>query len=307
MVCRNCGADLKPGIKYCLECGNYIDEDEYSVSDYEIGTMSGGGRNYELTDEVVNPRPEVSRQRVAAARKRRKSFIKPVDILIYAGLSLIIIVSIIVIIATLIGGGDEKVPEPTVPVGDVVINLNSYEITLPRALNYDIQGSILFVSDGVNYTFSYKNTTDDYNSYANDTNRLQAELVANNYEVLNIEKKVVNQREFVLCQIKVNGRTKYLYLTPLDNATTMGVIEVYENASWENALGVIADINNKIVKDGASFNSYSNTGTADQNQTTQQQTTQQSQQPEQPQQVPPEQVQPQQPNTIVPQQALPPS
>ena len=301
MVCRNCGADLKPGIKYCLECGNYIDEDEYSVSDYEIGTMSGGGRNYELTDEVYSPKPDVSRQRVATAKKRRKSFIKPVDLLIYAGLSLIIIVSIIVIIATLIGGGDEKVPEPTVPVGDVVISLNSYEITLPRALNYDIQGSILFVSDGVNYTFSYKNTSDDYNSYANDTNRLQAELVANNYEVLNIEKKVVNQREFVLCQIKVNGRTKYLYLTPLDNATTMGVIEVYENASWENALGVISDINNKIVKDGVSANSYgTTTTTADQ--TTPQPDAQQPQQ-----QVPADQVQPQQPNTIVPQQALPPS
>ena len=301
MVCRNCGADLKPGIKYCLECGNYIDEDEYSVSDYEIGTMSGGGRNYELTDEVYSPKPDVSRQRVATAKKRRKSFIKPVDLLIYAGLSLIIIVSIIVIIATLIGGGDEKVPEPTVPVGDVVISLNSYEITLPRALNYDIQGSILFVSDGVNYTFSYKNTSDDYNSYANDTNRLQAELVANNYEVLNIEKKVVNQREFVLCQIKVNGRTKYLYLTPLDNATTMGVIEVYENASWENALGVISDINNKIVKDGVSANSYgTTTPTADQ--TTPQPDAQQPQQ-----QVPADQIQPQQPNTIVPQQALPPS
>lgn len=263
MVCRNCGADLKPGIKYCLECGNYIDEDEYSVSDYEMGTMSGGGRDYQLTDEDVSARSvELSRPRVAA-KKRKKSFIKPVDLLIYAGLSLIIIVSIIVIIATLIGGGDEKVPEPTVPVGDVVINLNSYEITLPRALNYDIQGSILFVSDGVNYTFSYKNTSDDYNSYANDTNKLQNELRQNNYEVVNIEKKVVNEREFVLCQIKVNGRTKYLYLTPLDNATTMGVIEVYENASWENALGVIADINNKIVHDGVSSNSYNNTNGTD--------------------------------------------
>ena len=85
-------------------------------------------------------------------------------------------------------------------------------------------------------------------------------LFALSWEVINIEKKVVNQREFVLCQIKVNGRVKYLYLTPLDNATTMGVIEVYENASWENALGVIADINNKIVLNGVSSNSYNQPG-----------------------------------------------
>ena len=31
MVCKNCGADLKPGIKYCLECGNYIDDDDDNV------------------------------------------------------------------------------------------------------------------------------------------------------------------------------------------------------------------------------------------------------------------------------------
>ena len=28
MVCKNCGADLKPGIKYCLNCGYYLDEDD---------------------------------------------------------------------------------------------------------------------------------------------------------------------------------------------------------------------------------------------------------------------------------------
>ena len=28
MVCKNCGADLKPGVKYCLNCGNYIEDDE---------------------------------------------------------------------------------------------------------------------------------------------------------------------------------------------------------------------------------------------------------------------------------------
>ena len=259
MVCRNCGADLKPGIKYCLECGNYIDEEEYNNYDEEVGTMSGGTQGYELTDEVAEKPAEPARPRVAAAKKRKKMFIKPVDLLIYAGLSLIIVVSLIVIIVTIVSdGGSGKEPETPVLTGDVTINLNSYQITLPKSLNYDIQGSILFVSDGVNYTFSYKNTTDDYNSYANDENKLRSELTENNYEVINIEKKTINGREFVICQIKVSGKVKYLYLTPLTNATTMGVIEEYENGSWEIALGVIADINNKISVDGVASNTYGN-------------------------------------------------
>lgn len=262
MVCRNCGADLKPGIKYCLECGNYIDEDEYNDYDNEVGTMSGGSQGYELANEEDIVREEqVVRPKTKPAKKKRKMAIKPFDLLIYAGLSLIIIVSIIVIIVAIIGGNEPDTPETPVLTGDVTINLNNYQITLPKALNYDIQGSILFVSDGVNYTFSYKNTTDDYKSYADNETKLRSELSENNYEVVNIEKKTINEREFVVCQIKINGKVKYLYLTPLTNATTMGVIEVYENGNYESALGVIADINNKISYDSVGSNTYGNNTT----------------------------------------------
>ena len=48
MVCKNCGADLKPGIKYCLECGNYIDDDDsFDVSSDSSNEMSGFG-GYQL-------------------------------------------------------------------------------------------------------------------------------------------------------------------------------------------------------------------------------------------------------------------
>ena len=40
MVCKNCGADLKPGIKYCLNCGYYIDEEDLEKENTgEVGTM----------------------------------------------------------------------------------------------------------------------------------------------------------------------------------------------------------------------------------------------------------------------------
>lgn len=248
MVCRNCGADLKPGIKYCLECGNYIDDEEYGITDSDGGTMSGGGKSYRLRAESSRP------------AKKKKKF-KTVDLLIYAGLSVIIVVSIIIIVSTLIVGEKEEViNEPKVDTGDVIVNLNNYELTISRALSYDIQGNILFVSDGTNFTFSYKNSDDDYYAYANDMDKLTLELQENNYEVIAIDKQMVNGREFIICQIRVNGRLKYLYLTPLSNATTMGVIESYESGNWENALGVIATINNNIVYDGVRDNTYSNTG-----------------------------------------------
>ena len=143
MVCRNCGADLKPGIKYCLECGNYIDDDEYGFSESGTGTMSGGGKSYKLRSESVT-------------KKRKKNSLRPVDILIYAGLSLIIIVSIIIIIITLVLGGREvEIVEPQIETGEVVINLSNYEITLPRALNYDLQGNILYVSEASSYLFEF--------------------------------------------------------------------------------------------------------------------------------------------------------
>jgi len=246
MVCRNCGADLKPGIKYCLECGNYIDDDEYGITDSDAGTMSGGGKSYRLRAENTRP-------------AKRKKKIKTVDLLIYAGLSIIIIVSLIIIVSSIISGNREEViSEPKVDTGDIIVNLNNYEITIPRALNYDIQGNILFVSDGANYTFSYKNTDDDFNAYASDLNKLGNELTENNYEVISIDKQTVNGRDFIISQIRVNGRLKYLYLTPLSNATSMGVIEVYESGNWENALGVISTINNNIVYDGVRDNTYGN-------------------------------------------------
>ncbi len=247
MVCKNCGADLKPGIKYCLECGNYVDDD-FDVVSSENGTMTGAGaEGYQLRK---------------VTKKKKKAKLSLVDILIYAGLSLIIIVSLIIIIVNIVRGSKtEVVPEPEVVTGDVTINIDDYQVTIPKALNYDIQGSTLFVSDNKNYTFSYKNTLDNYNTYSNDLNTLSNDLSENDYEVLSIGKRDVYGREFIVCEIRVNGRVKYLYLTKLGTKfTTMGVIDAYEGGVWDMALDVIADINNSIVIDDTYSNTYSNSG-----------------------------------------------
>lgn len=267
MVCKNCGADLKPGIKYCLECGNYIDEDEYNGSSSGNSTMSGA-KPYQLK---------------SVSRKKKKSKkLSTMDILIYSGLSLIIIISVIVIIITLIQGNKEEViTEPPVVLQDTTVSVDNYEITIPAGLNYDIQGSTIFVSDDQNYTFSYKNTNDNYDLYANDLSVLTNDLSANNYEVVTVGKKQVDGREFIICEIRVNGRIKYLYLTKLLRYTTMGVIDGFEGGDWSLALNAICELNNSVVDNGV-YTQTPQQQTQTQTQTQQQQTqTQTQQQPQQ--------------------------
>ena len=267
MVCKNCGADLKPGIKYCLECGNYIDEDEYNGSSSGNSTMSGA-QPYQLK---------------SVSRKKKKSKkLSTMDILIYSGLSLIIIISVIVIIITLIQGNKEEViTEPPVVLQDTTVSVDNYEITIPAGLNYDIQGSTIFVSDDQNYTFSYKNTNDNYDLYANDLSVLTNDLSANNYEVVTVGKKQVDGREFIICEIRVNGRIKYLYLTKLLRYTTMGVIDGFEGGDWSLALNAICELNNSVVDNGV-YTQTPQQQTQTQTQTQQQQTqTQTQQQPQQ--------------------------
>ncbi len=246
MVCKNCGADLKPGIKYCLECGNYVDDDDLESSSSSNGSMNGP-TGYKLK---------------SVKKKSKKKKIRITDILIYAGLSVIIIVSILVIIYTLSNNSHEEevVPQPTVVTGDETLHIDDYEITVPKSLNHDVQGSTLYISDDKNYTLSYRNTDDDYDMYSSDLEFVREDLEANNYEVESIDKRDVASREFIICTIRVSGKMKYLYMTPLGNRyTTMGVIETFESGDWTSALEVVADINDTAVFDDIHKETYSST------------------------------------------------
>lgn len=247
MVCKNCGADLKPGIKYCLECGNYIDDEDemFDVSD-SSNEMNGYG-GYQL--------------RSVSSKKKRRTRIRFIDILIYAGLALIILVSLIVIIITIVRGQNPPTtpPTPTVVNSDSTVNIDNYQIIIPGSLNYDVQGSTLTVSDNQNYTFSYKNTTEDYDGFFKDVNALSKELVANNYEVLSINRKNVANHLFIVGELRINGRVKYLYLTQVNqDYTSVGVIDAYEGGMWDLALNAIAEINDSIQIDGVYTDTYSN-------------------------------------------------
>ena len=239
MVCKNCGADLKPGIKYCLECGSYLDDEDDDEFD-----ESGG--------ELDTDYKPITLGNGSGRKKKKRLRLTVSDYLIYAGLLIVMIGSIIVIIVALVKNNSQtKQPVPAEIVEqDKSVTIDNYTVTVPGALNSTVQGSTLYVSDNVNYTFSYQNTLDNFDAYADDHTLLEQQLIANKYEVVSSDEKIVNSRTFLLYQIKVNGVLKVLYLTKANSQyTTMGMIEIMSNDKWSEALNAIDTINNSITFD----------------------------------------------------------
>ena len=52
MFCKNCGADLKPGIKYCLNCGNYLEEEDEEIEEKEDFVESVDEEEKDDTDKT---------------------------------------------------------------------------------------------------------------------------------------------------------------------------------------------------------------------------------------------------------------
>ena len=237
MVCKNCGADLKPGIKYCLECGSYIDEDEDDFEDESSDFGPAVGANL--------PR-----------RKRKKLNLTTTDYLIYAGLLIVMIGSIIVIIVALVKNNNTTpTPEPlptettsTAPKEDQTVSIDNYTVTVPGSLISTVQDSFLYVSDEKTYKFSFQNKEDDFDQYLNDKTILKTQLENGKYQVTSVSEKTVNNRLFLIYELKVDGNIKVLYLTKINSKyTTFGTIDLLsDGGNWEEALPVIDTICNSV-------------------------------------------------------------
>ena len=252
MVCKNCGADLKPGIKYCLNCGNYIDEednDELSESDDSLSLsdlqndMSDNDKKIDFDD---NYSFDNSEEKVSSKKKKIKLSLK--DMLIYGVLILIILVSLIVMLVSIVGGNKKTTPQPlNTAVEDNVVKMKNYTIKFSGKLNYSQDGEIIYISDDKNYTFSYRNSLDDYEKYSKDLSILENSLKKSGYSVLNSEKREIEENEFIIYKFKFDSTTKYLYVTKVDKKyVTMGTIEEINNGDWREALTSINKINKNI-------------------------------------------------------------
>ena len=273
MVCKNCGADLKPGIKYCLNCGYYIDEEDgdskeesLSLDDIDLSTNTEGEDSKLVFDDYADDSSKT------VSKKSRKKKMTMTDMLIYGVLILIIVISFIVMIVSIVNSNKKTSvsPQPTVTnVEDNVIKTKNYTIKFSGKLNYSQDGEVIYISDDKNYTFSYRNSLDDYERYSKDLTILENSLKKSGYNVLNSEKREVNETEFIIYKFKFDSNVKYLYVTKVDKKyVTMGTIEEIDNGDWREALTVINKINGtiKITDSGDSdteINNVLNNSTTD--------------------------------------------
>ena len=273
MVCKNCGADLKPGIKYCLNCGYYIDEEDgdskeesLSLDDIDLSTNTDGEDSKLVFDDYADDSSKT------VSKKSRKKKMTMTDMLIYGVLILIIVISFIVMIVSIVNSNKKTPvsPQPTVTnVEDNVIKTKNYTIKFSGKLNYSQDVEVIYISDDKNYTFSYRNSLDDYERYSKDLTILENSLKKSGYNVLNSEKREVNETEFIIYKFKFDSNVKYLYVTKVDKKyVTMGTIEEIDNGDWREALTVINKINGtiKITDSGDSdteINNVLNNSTTD--------------------------------------------
>ena len=273
MVCKNCGADLKPGIKYCLNCGYYIDEEDgdskeesLSLDDIDLSTNTDGEDSKLVFDDYADDSSKT------VSKKSRKKKMTMTDMLIYGVLILIIVISFIVMIVSIVNSNKKTSvsPQPTVTnVEDNVIKTKNYTIKFSGKLNYSQDGEVIYISDDKNYTFSYRNSLDDYERYSKDLTILENSLKKSGYNVLNSEKREVNETEFIIYKFKFDSNVKYLYVKKKKKKyVTMGTIEEIDNGDWREALTVINKINGtiKITDSGDSdteINNVLNNSTTD--------------------------------------------
>ena len=139
-------------------------------------------------------------------------------------------------------------PQPTTTtLEDNVVKMKNYTIKFSGNLNYSQDGEVIYISDDKNYTFSYRNSLDDYERYSKDLTILENSLKKSGYNVLNSEKREVNETEFIIYKFKFDSNVKYLYVTKIDKKyITMGTIEEVSGGDWREALTVINKINNTI-------------------------------------------------------------
>lgn len=259
MVCKKCGADLKPGVKYCLNCGNYLDEDEEDENDKKK-SKSKDNDNEESSSDATDIKFDFEEDSLSddlsfedTPKKKKKFNLSTTDIAIYGVLSLIILVSLIVMVVSIINGSKKTNVNPnptTTNVSDTVVEMSDYSIKFSGKLSYNQKGEVIYISDDKSFTFSYRNSLDDYERYANNLTILESSLKKSGYTVQNSEKREVGSNEYIIYKFKDEDAIKYLYVTKVNNKyITMGTIETIDNGDWKEALTVINGINKNIVFD----------------------------------------------------------
>ena len=236
MVCRKCGSDLKPGIKYCLNCGEYLTQEELNI--LETGEVNNADASLDFSQESDINFNESENKDGKLSKKAK-------DIIIYSILFAILIGSILVIIFS----SKEEViikEQPPVTYQDNIVKVGNYKITFSGKLRYAVSGSIVHIEDDKNYSIAYKVVSERIESYTEEF--LSNDLISKGNKVINVEKRKVEDTDFIIITFEDSkNKVRYLYVCKVDeNHVAMGNIAEKENGNWEGALLTIVKINNSI-------------------------------------------------------------
>lgn len=249
MQCPNCGTDLKPGTKFCFNCGYYLEE-ESDDNHFDTSEKSQDDTD-EILNESDNKEPKFSTNNIDFGtddfnnkNKDKKKFDVKAN-LTYIILGGVLFFSLILLLYGVISKNNNKNVTPDTPIQktEKVVSIDNYKVTVPAGLDYQIQNKCIFISDDEKYSFSFTLKDGNYDNYSNNLEAYADELKKLGYEVGNYEKKRINASELLIYTLSGDSDVKYLYLTKYDSKlVAMGVINVHNSSKIDDVYKVVIKI-----------------------------------------------------------------
>ena len=137
MQCPNCGCDLKPGAKFCFNCGFYLDNGE----DEKKGKLS------DIPDDSIDFSEDDSSFNTPKKQKKTFDF---KDNIVYIVLGIVLIISLILLVYGIVSKNSQSKVPVTPPASmkpEMKITVEDYKLTVPAGLDYQIEGKSVFISD----------------------------------------------------------------------------------------------------------------------------------------------------------------
>lgn len=249
MQCPNCGTDLKPGTKFCFNCGYYLDEND---DDFDSVKDTDKENNSDLEDDSDSSfgTNDIDFDSDDNSKNNKKKFDVKAN-LTYIILGGVLFFSLILLLYGVISkNNSKKVVTPDAPVQktEKVVSVDNYKITVPAGLDYQIQNKSIFISDEEKYSLSFTLKNGSYDNYSDNLEAYADELTKLGYEVSNSEKKRINSSELLVYTLAGDSDVRYLYLTKYNSKlVAMGVINVHNSTKIDDVYKVVIKMTSSIV------------------------------------------------------------
>ena len=178
MQCPNCGCDLKPGAKFCFNCGFYLDDGEEEKKE-----DTASDKLDDIPDDSIDFSEDDSS--FDTPKKKKKSF-NFKDNIVYVVLGIVLVISLILLVYGIVSKNNQSNVPVTPPAStkpEMKITVEDYKLTVPAGLDYQIEGKSVFISDDEKYNFSFRINKGDYDNYSKNMDTLSEELKKSNYNI----------------------------------------------------------------------------------------------------------------------------